>query len=78
VAASADQIEMSGAAFVPICLNAHGSGPSGARWAFIQSAAAKTVPLGEGDLFLAGEGGHDAIEALTRAGVESPHTLGSN
>jgi hypothetical protein len=44
VAASACQIEVSGAAFVPICLKAHGSGPPRACWAFIQSAAAKIVP----------------------------------
>jgi hypothetical protein len=35
---------MSGAAFVAICLKAHGSSTPRARWAIIQSATAETVP----------------------------------
>jgi hypothetical protein len=44
VTTSASQIEVSKAAFVPVCLKAHVSGPSGACWAVIQFAMAKTVP----------------------------------
>jgi hypothetical protein len=42
-AASSDQVEVSGAAFVPIGLKAHGS-TSSCVFAVIQSAIAKTVP----------------------------------
>src|SRR5258706_10481300 len=43
--ASTDQFEMSGAAFVPVCVKVHGSSPPRKRWGtLIQSAIAKTVP----------------------------------
>ena len=44
MAASASQIEVSGAAFVPMCVKAHGSTPRSAS-PVIQFAIAKTVPL---------------------------------
>src|SRR5260370_333440 len=43
--ASTDQVEMSGAAFVPVCVKVHGGSPPRKRWGtLIQSAIAKTVP----------------------------------
>jgi hypothetical protein len=45
--ASTDQVEMPGAAFVPVCVKVHGSSLPRKRWrTLIQSAIAKTVPSG--------------------------------
>ena len=44
MAASASQIEVSGAAFVPMCVKAHGSTPRNAKRVAHQFAMAKTVP----------------------------------
>jgi hypothetical protein len=47
--ASTDQVEMPGAAFVPVCVKVHGSSLPRKRWrTLIQSAIAKTVPSGFG------------------------------
>ena len=45
--ASTDQVEMPGAAFVPVCVKVHGSSLPRKCWrTLIQSAIAKTVPSG--------------------------------
>src|SRR5258706_14228580 len=73
--ASTDQVEMSGAAFVPVCVKVHGSSPPRKRWGtLIQSAIAKTVPWPASDRGFAykatARGGLKRVNALTA--ISSP------
>src|SRR6266403_4723775 len=73
--ASTDQVEMSGAAFVPVCVKVHGGSPPRKRWGtLIQSAIAKTVPWPASDRGFAykatARGGLKRVNALTA--ISSP------
>src|SRR5260370_33109278 len=68
--ASTDQVEMSGAAFVPVCVKVHGSSPPRKRWGtLIQSAIAKTVPWPATDCGFA----YKATSARRPKACQRPH-----